>query len=157
MNNLIPSHVQMHEKYDLKGSTYKRRASSEERGKKTPTWKDLDFMERHPQGFLLDVETFKALEKTVQRDCRVSSEDDDQHHRSVLCTIVGVRKFFDYGLLISHRCAQSQCWRQWFNHCKRKISLIGTLSNDFVFSIQDRHSASAQQTPGGGKRRSDNR
>jgi len=71
MNNLIPSHVQMHEKYDLKGSTYKRCASSEERKKESPTWKDLDFMERHPQGFLLDTETFKALEKTVQRDCRV--------------------------------------------------------------------------------------
>ena len=53
MNNLIPSHVQMHEKYDLKGSTYKRRANSAERRKESPTWKDLDFMERHPDGLLL--------------------------------------------------------------------------------------------------------
>ncbi len=71
MNNLIPSHVQMHEKYDLKGSTYKRRANSVERKKESPTWKDLDFMERHPDGLLLDVETYNALAKTVQRDCRV--------------------------------------------------------------------------------------
>ncbi|CAF1161683.1 unnamed protein product [Adineta ricciae] len=71
MNNLIPSHVQMHEKYDLKGSTYKRRANSAERRKESPTWKDLDFMERHPDGLLLDTETFNALAKTVQRDCRV--------------------------------------------------------------------------------------
>ncbi|CAF1123799.1 unnamed protein product [Rotaria sordida] len=71
MNNLIPSHVYMHEKYDLKGSTYKRRANSEERRKESPTWKDLDFMERHPDGLLLDIETYNALAKTVQRDCRV--------------------------------------------------------------------------------------
>ncbi|CAF4382469.1 unnamed protein product [Rotaria sp. Silwood2] len=71
MNNLIPSHIQMHEKYDLKGSTYKRRANSEERLKESPTWKDLDFMERHPDGLILDSETHNALEKTVQRDCRV--------------------------------------------------------------------------------------
>jgi 1-phosphatidylinositol-4-phosphate 5-kinase len=72
MNNLIPSYVQMHETYDLKGSTYKRRANSQERQKESPTWKDLDFMERHSDGFLLDVETYNALAKTVQRDCRVS-------------------------------------------------------------------------------------
>ncbi|CAF0885996.1 unnamed protein product [Adineta ricciae] len=71
MNNLIPSHVQIHEKYDLKGSTYKRRANSVERQKESPTWKDLDFIERHPQGFFLDADTFTALEKTVERDCRV--------------------------------------------------------------------------------------
>ncbi|UJR15371.1 hypothetical protein I4U23_002319 [Adineta vaga] len=71
MNNLIPSHVAMHEKYDLKGSTYKRRANSVERQKESPTWKDLDFMERHPKGLILDPETFNALEKTVERDCRV--------------------------------------------------------------------------------------
>ena len=73
MNNLIPSDVRMHEKYDLKGSTYKRRANPEERQKESPTWKDLDFMERHPEGLLLDAETYTALAKTVQRDCRVSA------------------------------------------------------------------------------------
>ncbi len=72
MNNLIPSSVQMHEKYDLKGSTFKRRANEEERRKESPTWKDLDFMERHPQGLILEADTFNALQKTVQRDCRVS-------------------------------------------------------------------------------------
>jgi len=71
MNNLIPSHVQMHEKYDLKGSTYKRRASQQERQKESPTWKDLDFMQRHPNGLLLDAQTFTALSSTVARDCRV--------------------------------------------------------------------------------------
>ena len=100
MNNLIPSHVQMHEKYDLKGSTYKRCASSEERKKESPTWKDLDFMERHPQGLLLDTETFKALEKTVQRDCRVMIVVA-QAFATNFCA--GLRKFLHHGLFFSHR------------------------------------------------------
>lgn len=33
MNNLLPQAIQMHEKYDLKGSTYKRMASKQERAK----------------------------------------------------------------------------------------------------------------------------
>lgn len=72
MNNLIPSHVHIHEKYDLKGSTYKRRANDAERQKEKPTWKDLDFMERHPDGFILEYDTFVALKRTVEQDCRVS-------------------------------------------------------------------------------------
>lgn len=47
MNNLLPSDVRLHEKYDLKGSTYKRKASESERNKKSPTFKDLDFLERY--------------------------------------------------------------------------------------------------------------
>ena len=39
MNNLLPSSVKMHEKYDLKGSTFKRKASKHERDKKEPTLK----------------------------------------------------------------------------------------------------------------------
>ena len=47
MNNLLPSSIRYHEKYDLKGSTYKRRAGPHELTKKSPTFKDLDFMEKH--------------------------------------------------------------------------------------------------------------
>lgn len=71
MNNLLPSSVRMHQKYDLKGSTYKRKASKAERQKKSPTFKDLDFMEHHPEGILLDAQTYDALINTIQRDCRV--------------------------------------------------------------------------------------
>lgn len=71
MNNLLPSYVKMHEKYDLKGSTYNRKASKSERSKSVPTYKDLDFMELHPNGIYLEADTYSALVKTIQRDCRV--------------------------------------------------------------------------------------
>lgn len=71
MNNLLPSYVKMHLKYDLKGSTFKRKANKAERSKKSPTFKDLDFMEQHPNGIFLEAETYSALIKTIQRDCTV--------------------------------------------------------------------------------------
>ncbi|XP_077285279.1 phosphatidylinositol 4-phosphate 5-kinase 59B isoform X7 [Arctopsyche grandis] len=71
MNNLLPSVVKLHQKYDLKGSTYKRKANKSERNKKSPTYKDLDFMEHHPLGLFLEADTHSALVKTIQRDCRV--------------------------------------------------------------------------------------
>ncbi|EDX08277.1 GD11719 [Drosophila simulans] len=71
MNNLLPSSVKMHLKYDLKGSTFKRKANKAERAKKSPTYKDLDFMEQHPNGIFLEAETYAALIKTIQRDCTV--------------------------------------------------------------------------------------
>lgn len=71
MNNLLPSSVKLHQKYDLKGSTYKRKASKTERSKSSPTYKDLDFMEHHSDGIFLEADTYNALVKTIQRDCRV--------------------------------------------------------------------------------------
>uniref|UniRef100_A0A0X3P8L1 Phosphatidylinositol 4-phosphate 5-kinase type-1 alpha n=1 Tax=Schistocephalus solidus TaxID=70667 RepID=A0A0X3P8L1_SCHSO len=71
MNNLLPSSIKMHEKYDLKGSSYKRKASERELAKSSPTLKDLDFKERHPEGILLEADTYDALMKTIERDCRV--------------------------------------------------------------------------------------
>ena len=41
------------------------------RQKKTPTYKDLDFVELHPEGILLEADTHQALIKTIERDCRV--------------------------------------------------------------------------------------
>lgn len=72
MNNVLPRVVRMHLKYDLKGSTYKRRASKKEREKARPTFKDLDFMQDLLDGLILDQDTYSAMVKTLQRDCLVS-------------------------------------------------------------------------------------
>lgn len=71
MNNLLPSAVTMHQKFDLKGSTYKRRASPKEREKAVPTYKDLDFIQDMPGGLLLEGDKYSAVCKTIQRDCLV--------------------------------------------------------------------------------------
>ncbi|XP_029561402.1 phosphatidylinositol 4-phosphate 5-kinase type-1 gamma-like isoform X1 [Salmo trutta] len=71
MNNVLPRAVRMHLKFDLKGSTYKRRASKKEREKSNPTFKDLDFISDVPDGLTLDQDTYGALLKTLQRDCLV--------------------------------------------------------------------------------------
>lgn len=71
MNNLLPSSIKMHLKFDLKGSTYKRKASKHEKEKKSPTFKDLDFLELLPEGLLLEPDTYTAISTTMTRDCRV--------------------------------------------------------------------------------------
>lgn len=102
MNNLIPSQLQMHEKYDLKGSTYKRRASAAERQKESPTWKDLDFVERHPNGLALDNQTYEALRETISRDCRVRFQGENfRFYRFFFfCQVLESFSIMDYSLLL---------------------------------------------------------
>ncbi|UMM13413.1 hypothetical protein L5515_001704 [Caenorhabditis briggsae] len=71
MNNLLPQTVTMHEKYDLKGSTYKRMANKAERSKAHPTLKDLDFLENHKDGIFIDPIALDALMRSISRDCLV--------------------------------------------------------------------------------------
>lgn len=71
MNNLLPRRVKMHQKYDLKGSTFKRKASKSEREKKSPTLKDLDFVDFLPDGIKLEFEYYEALKHTIQADTRL--------------------------------------------------------------------------------------
>ena len=70
MKNLLPKGLSMHHKFDLKGSTYKRKASRKERAKANPTYKDLDFMTMYPEGILLQPELYHSLMDTIERDCR---------------------------------------------------------------------------------------
>ncbi|XP_057712734.1 phosphatidylinositol 4-phosphate 5-kinase type-1 gamma-like isoform X1 [Corythoichthys intestinalis] len=97
MNNILPRSVRMHLKFDLKGSTYKRRASKKEREKSKPTFKDLDFLSDVPEGLSLDQDTYNALVKTLQRDCLVLESF----------------KIMDYSLLLGvHNKTQAQRERQ---------------------------------------------
>ncbi|XP_077380413.1 phosphatidylinositol 4-phosphate 5-kinase type-1 gamma-like isoform X3 [Festucalex cinctus] len=97
MNNILPRSVRMHLKFDLKGSTYKRRASKKEREKSKPTFKDLDFLSDVPEGLSLDQDTYSALVKTLQRDCLVLESF----------------KIMDYSLLLGvHNKTQAQRERQ---------------------------------------------
>ncbi|XP_060881147.1 phosphatidylinositol 4-phosphate 5-kinase type-1 beta-like [Metopolophium dirhodum] len=75
MNNLLPSGIKMHQKFDLKGSTLGRNASVREKRKKSPTYKDLDFKnELHPRGLFLKTDTRLALLKTIANDCEILKE-----------------------------------------------------------------------------------
>lgn len=71
MNNILPSDVPIHEKYDLKGSSHKRKASKEERAKSNPTFKDLDFLEVHPNGLILDEKNYDNIIASIRRDCLI--------------------------------------------------------------------------------------
>ena len=44
IRNAFSSHIKIHKKYDLKGSTVDREASQKEREKDEPTYKDNDFL-----------------------------------------------------------------------------------------------------------------
>ncbi|XP_077012157.1 phosphatidylinositol 4-phosphate 5-kinase type-1 alpha isoform X3 [Tamandua tetradactyla] len=85
MNNLLPRSVKMHVKYDLKGSTYKRRASQKEREKHLPTFKDLDFLQDIPDGLFLDADMYNALCKTLQRDCLVLQSFKIMDYSLLMC------------------------------------------------------------------------
>eukprot|EP01147_Barroeca_monosierra_P007148 gene7148-464_t len=71
MNNILPSHLSYEERYDLKGSTKGRFASTNERKKNLPTLKDLDFNENHPEGISLPPQTYEHLRNTIHRDCLI--------------------------------------------------------------------------------------
>ncbi|KRY68380.1 Phosphatidylinositol 4-phosphate 5-kinase type-1 alpha, partial [Trichinella pseudospiralis] len=104
MNNILPSTIKLHLKYDLKGSTYKRRASRYEKMKLTPTLKDLDFLDSSST-ISLDVNTYDALMKTINRDCLVS-----RYRIYYFLCIVVLKSFkiMDYSLLMGiHNIDQS--------------------------------------------------
>jgi len=84
MKNLFPSGVKMHLKFDLKGSTHGRKASAKERAKKSPTFKDLDFRDKVPEGFHIDPETYTALMSTIERDCSLLESNNNMDYSLLL-------------------------------------------------------------------------
>uniref|UniRef100_A0A8C7V5Y4 Phosphatidylinositol-4-phosphate 5-kinase, type I, beta a n=1 Tax=Oncorhynchus mykiss TaxID=8022 RepID=A0A8C7V5Y4_ONCMY len=94
--NLRTLALQMHYKYDLKGSTYKRHASCKERAKFSPTFKDLDFQEML-EGLHFDGDMYSALMKTLQRDCRVLESFKIMDYSLLLGVHVQDKKCLDRG------------------------------------------------------------
>merc|ERR1719341_2812257 len=84
MENLFPSGVKMHLKFDLKGSTHGRKASQKERAKKSPTFKDLDFLDMVPEGFQIDPETYTTLMSTIEKDCSLLESNDNMDYSLLL-------------------------------------------------------------------------
>ncbi|CAF1351393.1 unnamed protein product [Rotaria magnacalcarata] len=67
-SNFIPTNIVIHEKYDLKGSSYKRDASATEKQKTSATFKDNDFRDIHPEGFTLPKSVYYLLKDVITRD-----------------------------------------------------------------------------------------
>ncbi|XP_011497151.1 PREDICTED: probable phosphatidylinositol phosphate kinase DDB_G0267588 [Ceratosolen solmsi marchali] len=126
MNNLLPSTVKLHQKYDLKGSTCKRKASKSERSKHSPTYKDLDFMDHHTEGIFLESDTFSALIKTIQRDCRVLESF----------------KIMDYSLLLGihnlDQAAREKTEQRLSTNEEEEIREPGTDGSGFIQADKDR-------------------
>merc|ERR1719500_2333439 len=84
MKNLFPVGVKMHLKFDLKGSTHGRKASAKERAKKSPTFKDLDFLDMIPEGFQMDPDTYTGLMSTIEKDCSLLESNDNMDYSLLL-------------------------------------------------------------------------
>jgi len=84
MKNLFPSGVKMHLKFDLKGSTHGRKASKKERAKKSPTFKDLDFLDMVPEGFHIDPDTYTTLMSTIEKDCSLLESNNNMDYSLLL-------------------------------------------------------------------------
>jgi 1-phosphatidylinositol-4-phosphate 5-kinase len=67
-SNFIPPKLEIHEKYDLKGSSYGRDANATEKMKTSATFKDNDFREIHPKGLTLPKSVYYHLKEVLTRD-----------------------------------------------------------------------------------------
>jgi 1-phosphatidylinositol-4-phosphate 5-kinase len=86
-SNFIPTNIEIHEKYDLKGSSYGRDANAKEKLKSSVTFKDNDFREIHPNGFKLPKSVYYHLKEVLIRDVEFLEK----------------LNIMDYSLLLSNR------------------------------------------------------
>ncbi|XP_062517920.1 phosphatidylinositol 5-phosphate 4-kinase type-2 alpha-like [Corticium candelabrum] len=92
MRNVLPSRLQIHKKFDLKGSTVDRSASEKEKAKDLPTFKDNDFIS-------------DALKIHIGEDAKRQLMEKLEKDTAFLTRL----KLMDYSLLLGiHDCTQAQ-------------------------------------------------
>eukprot|EP00300_Choanocystis_sp_HF-7_P000181 c10157_g1_i2.p1 GENE.c10157_g1_i2~~c10157_g1_i2.p1 ORF type:complete len:191 (-),score=50.66 c10157_g1_i2:64-636(-) len=96
MHNILPSHLAITERYDLKGSTFGRRTPDMDRGRATVTLKDLDFLELGKR-IIVGPDKKRVLFEQLHMDCQFLQE----------------AKLMDYSLLVgvSRVTLEIQCER----------------------------------------------
>mmetsp|Transcript_5204 Transcript_5204/g.5933 ORF Transcript_5204/g.5933 Transcript_5204/m.5933 type:complete len:550 (+) Transcript_5204:94-1743(+) len=124
MTNFFAGSYVIHQKYDLKGSRYKRTASVKERLKKTPVFKDLDWI---ANGRKLTFPTEEDVESMLKR------LDND-------AAFLSYNKLIDYSLLVGvHEIGNSPIKSRQDDICKEKMSVVRSVSKSEVryFGIVD--------------------
>ncbi|XP_063745700.1 phosphatidylinositol-4-phosphate 5-kinase, type I, beta a isoform X2 [Eleginops maclovinus] len=132
MNNVLPRAIKMHYKYDLKGSSYKRRASRKERVKSSPTFKDLDFQEMS-EGLHFDADTYSALMKTLQRDCRVLESFKIMDYSLLLGVHVLDRKLLSRGSRCDSRKGQKVLYSTALESIQGNVKAPEPVADDDTF------------------------
>jgi len=100
-SNLIPTNIDIHEKYDLKGSSYKRDANFNERIKSSATFKDNDFREINPQGLKIPKKIFYHLKEILLRDVEFLEKLNIMDYSLLLSKTKEKNFFFYYYFLFS--------------------------------------------------------
>lgn len=116
MNNILPSCIKIQHKYDLKGSTFRRRASQAELKKPLPTYKDLDFIDHYYNVSIMEMIQQASLNDlrpvdypnadngnfpsngAILLESRIYDELIDTLHRD--CRVLQSFEIMDYSLLM---------------------------------------------------------
>ena len=105
-SNFIPPKLAIHEKYDLKGSSYGRDANASEKMKSSATFKDNDFREIHPQGLKLPKSVYYHLKEVLTRDVDFLQKLNIMDYSILLSNFLVLSSSIFRSILTLNSCAQ---------------------------------------------------